>query len=96
MALGKALSWQLAASTILWRRLLVTAISSLGSHRILLVAGGAFLLFLAVKDAFTGKTRLPHQFDRTVTRSENPVLYWFSVLLSAILGIGMVLAVVLR
>jgi hypothetical protein len=74
----------------------VAVISALGSRRILLVAGGVFLLFLAARDTFTGKTRLLHQFDRTVTRSENPILFWFSVLMSAILGIGILLVEVLR
>jgi hypothetical protein len=69
----------------------VTATSAIHSDWVVLIAAAA-LIFNAAKGWATGNAIL---FYRTVTRSEDPTLYWFAVIGSAILGIAAVLAVAL-
>lgn len=54
---------------------------------------GVFLVYGAFRDMATGNSLL---FRTTVNRSENALLYWSAVFLSALLGVGLVLSVLLR
>jgi hypothetical protein len=51
------------------------------------LAAGTFLLFSAWRDLMKGSTVSPYPHNcRTVTRSDNPYQYWFSIFLSAAFG----------
>jgi len=51
---------------------------------IILLAAGA-LIFATLRGVATGSALL---FYRTYKRADNPVLYWFAITLSGVLGIG--------
>jgi hypothetical protein len=68
------------------------AATTLADHNWIVLIAAAVLLFSAVQGITTGRTTL---FYRTVTRSEDPTLYWPAVAGSAILGIAVALTLIL-
>lgn len=54
----------------------------------IILLAAAYLLFSAMQGLATGKTTL---FYRTVARSEDGYLFWFAVVIPAVLGIAAVL-----
>lgn len=70
---------------------MVTA-DSLTGHDWVFWLSAAVLVFNGVWGLRTGSTSLIH---RTVTRTEDGYLYWFSVLTSLIVGIGGALVLIL-
>ena len=63
-------------------------ITSASSHNWIILAGGGVLLFNVINGMATGSAIL---FYRYAKRSEDPLLYWISIALSAVLGVAALL-----
>jgi hypothetical protein len=59
----------------------------------ILLLGGVFLLFCVPRDLTTGTSLL---FRKTVNRSEDRFLFWSSIWMEGIIGLGCLVAFFLR